>query len=109
MSSGWAPRHKTRNGPERRAPRGGSRRMGSAVRAPHFPRRLAARVEILELLLVLERVHGGKEPVVTIRHQLLGRDQPLERLLHELLAVAQVVENLTPEHKVAAVDPEIGL
>src|SRR3954451_21236192 len=72
---------------------------------PDFPRDLPPRVEILEELLVLERIHAGPEAIVRVGEQPPGACQPLERLLDELLARPHPLEDLRPQDEEAAVDP----
>src|SRR5258705_4477587 len=60
-------------------------RLGGGLRAsgipvPPRPRRTTLRVEFLEALTVLERVHRLPEPVVLVRQQLALGHEPLERL-----------------------------
>ena len=84
----------------------GRRRRPRRPRSPStsLPGRLAARVDVLQELPLLERVHAGPEAVVRVGDQLSLRGQPLERLLHEVLALADVVEDLAAQHEEAAVD-----
>src|ERR1041385_4343621 len=65
--------------------------LGAAL--PDLPRRVPARLEVLERLLVLEGVHALPEALVRIGGEPSPRDEALERLLHELLALAQHVED----------------
>src|SRR5581483_7645608 len=62
----------------------------------------------VEVRLVLEGVHLGEETVVAVRVQPPLGHQALERLDYQLLALVHVVEDLVPQHEVAAVDPELG-
>src|SRR5690606_5543702 len=74
---------------------------------PDLPRCVVVLDQLLEPLLVLERVHALPEAVVAIRVQLALRDQTLERLVDELLALAKVVEDRLPENEEAAVNPVV--
>src|SRR5690242_12927774 len=61
---------------------------GFGAALPDLPRRVPARLEVLQRLLVLEGVHALPEAFVAIGDEPAPRDEPLERLLHELLALA---------------------
>src|SRR6266404_3975462 len=74
---------------------------------PDLPRSTAFGVELVKVLLVLERVHRGDEPFIWVSEQLFHVDETLKWCLDELFARAHVVENLAPEHKEPGVDPEI--
>ena len=63
--------------------------------------------QVLQDLLVLQRVHRPPEAFMPECHELVGLDQPLERRLDQFVAFPYVVENLLPEDKVATIDPEI--
>src|SRR2546425_60853 len=76
---------------------------------PHFPRSWTFRVELIELHLVFKRVHGREEALVRIRQELLSRNQTLEGFNHEFLAIMDMIEDLPTQHKVAAIDAEIGI
>ena len=73
------------------------------------PRHRAFLDEVLEDLLVLQRVHRAPEAFVPEGHELVGFDQALEWRLDEFITVAHVVEYLLAEDEEAAVDPEIGV
>ena len=45
-----------------------------AIYLPDFPRCLAGIVEVIQRLFVLERIHGGEEPIVGISYELLLLD-----------------------------------
>src|SRR5579883_20645 len=82
------------------------RQPGSLGKAPgHRP----PLDQILEALLVLERVHRPPEAFMPDRHELVGLDQPAERRLHQLVAVGHVVEDLLSEDEEAAIDPQVGI
>src|SRR5215468_5498843 len=74
------------------------------VGLPYFPRSSTAAPQILELLFVLERVHGRPETVVGISDQLPLVDEPLERPVDQFLFLADVVEDLEFENEVAVID-----
>ena len=65
--------------------------------------------EVLEYLLVLQRIHRAPEAFVLEGHELVGFDQALEWRLDQFIAFAHVVEYLLAEDEEAAVDPEIGV
>src|SRR6267378_2665470 len=75
------------------------------MRLPHLPRDLTARVEVLEKLLVLERVQARPEAVIGIREQLARGGEAFERLLDQFLARPHPVEDLLAKNEEAAVDP----
>src|ERR1700690_2019521 len=84
--------------------------LGSRDRLfPYFPRRIAALKNIIELLLVLKRVHRREIPIVLISRQLLLFDQPLERLRDQFLSGSHVLENVLLENKKPAIDANMGL
>src|SRR5262245_23354729 len=74
-----------------------------------MPGHLAAFHQLLEHLLVLERVHGAPETVVAVRHELIALDQAVERFEHEFLAIADIFEDLSAKNEVSAVDPDVGV
>jgi len=53
---------------------------------PQLPRRIATRVNLVEMLLLLEGVHARPEAVVGIGEQLALLDEPTEWLLDQFLA-----------------------
>src|SRR5215472_3919631 len=63
--------------------------------------------EVLEHLLVLQRIHRTPETFVPEGHKLVGFNQTTERCLDQLIAFAHVIEYLAAEDEEAAVDPEI--
>src|SRR4051794_32206652 len=87
----------------------GKMRSGRLRRFPDLPRRLAARVHVVEELLLLERVHAQEEAIVLVSDQLLLLDQPLERFLDELLAGADHVEDRGPQDEEPGIHPDVGL
>src|SRR2546425_367435 len=82
---------------------------GAPRRAPHRPRHLAARVQIVELLFVLEGVHAGPEASVLVREESVPLDQPAEGCLDELLARVHHIEDVSPEDEEPSIDPEAGI
>src|SRR5713101_777415 len=72
---------------------------------PNFPGRRTARAQIVQVLLVLERVHRGPEPIVVVGDQLPLLDQPTERPVDQLFPVPEVAEDVALEDEVASVDP----
>src|SRR5258708_37392123 len=75
---------------------------------PDLPRCVTL-VELLQALLVLERIHALPETPGSMRQQGALVDQPLERRAHQLVAGLHIVEDLLAEHEEAAVDPDIGV
>src|ERR1700751_831748 len=73
------------------------------------PRHGALLDQVLEYLLVLERIHGAPEAFMTEGHQLVCFNQSLERRFDEFFAVAHVVEDLLAEDEETAIDPEVGI
>src|SRR6185437_13574155 len=65
--------------------------------------------QILQTLLVLERVHRPPEAFMPDGHELVGLDQPTERRLDQLVAIGHVVEDLLSEDEESAIDPEVGV
>src|SRR2546425_8934804 len=66
---------------------------------PDFPRRFPLRIEVVELLLILEGVHAGPETVVAIGQELLFRDERSEEHTSELQSLAYLVCRLLLEKK----------
>src|SRR5262245_17436627 len=96
--------------PLRGLPRLGKALLPTALRLlPHLPGGVAPGVQVLELLLVLERVHAAPVALVLVTDQLLLVDEPAERLFHQFLPVPHVSEDLGPEDEEAPVDPQAGL
>src|SRR5262249_37711488 len=87
---------------------GGSEPL-SRGRLPDLPGRVAARVHVVEELLLLERVHPEEEAVALGGDELLLRDEALEGFLDELLAGLDRVEDRGPEDEEAGVQPDLGL
>ena len=80
-------------------------RGGRPALVPHRPRCIAARVNVLELLPILERVHRLPETIELIRRQFARLNQSLEWFTHKLLTLSHVFEDFTPESEESAVDP----
>src|SRR5262249_46191403 len=83
--------------------------VGSREALPNLPRRIAARVQVVEQLLVAEGVHALPETGGSVRDELSIGDQPLERLLHQLFSFLQIIENGALEGEEASVDPDVCL
>ena len=87
------------------------RRRQHAARAgrifPELPWCLAARVQIIQLLLVLKGVHRSVKSVVRISHQELFVNQALEGLENQFFAIVNVFEDLRLENEKPAVDAQI--
>src|SRR2546425_12655479 len=75
---------------------------------PDFPRRFPLRIEVVELLLILEGVPAGPETLVAIGQELLFRDEAPEGFLDELFALADVFEDVLAKNEVAAVDANVA-
>src|SRR5262249_23173779 len=93
-----APRYRAPAGPDARSvirlsSRSDVRQRPLRRLVPDRPGRIAARVDVLELLSVLERVHRHPEAIVLVGRELPAPDQPMERLHDELFAVPHVVED----------------
>src|SRR2546422_5554519 len=67
---------------------------------PNHPWRVTARVQIVQLLFVLERIHRSVKAVVLVSHQLLFLDQALEGFEDQLFAFAHILENILLQDKV---------
>ena len=80
--------------------------MRGSIRAP---RHRSFVDEILEDLLVPERVHWTPEAVVLECHELVGFDQSAEGRFDQLIAFPHVLEDLFSEDEETAIYPEIGI
>src|SRR5258708_7148515 len=74
------------------------------LRLPHLPRDLAARIEVLEKLLVLERVQTRPETVVRVGEQLARGGEALERFRDQFLPGPHPVEDLPAKDEETTVD-----
>src|SRR5262249_39980120 len=72
---------------------------------PYLPGTVACLEHLLELLLILERVHRRPESRVLVREELVRSAETPERLLDQVFALLDVVEDLGAEDEVATVDP----
>src|SRR5690242_1053727 len=73
---------------------------------PELPRRVAARPELVQMLVLAERVHGVEEAVVLERAELAVERELLERLLLEHAVVAaEVIEPPPVEDEESGVRP----
>src|SRR3954447_6085203 len=84
-------------------------REGPSVRLPDLPRRIPALQKRLQVVLVLEGVHGCPEALVAISHRLLALDHAIQGAAYEVIAVAEVIEDRTLENEEAPVDPDVRL
>src|SRR5690349_21484052 len=75
--------------------------LGSRIEKPGHR---AFLYEVLEYLLVLQRIHRSPKAFVPEGHELVGFNQALEWSLDEFLTFAHVVEYLLAEDEEAAVD-----
>src|SRR5438128_524259 len=73
---------------------------------PQFPRGFAPRVQLLELLPVLEGIHASPVTIVLVGKQLFLGDQALEWFLDQLFTILHVIEDLVPEDEKPAVDQQ---
>src|SRR6516164_2858191 len=81
--------------------------LRSAVRIlPNFPRWLAAFVEIIQKLFVLECIHGGKKTVVFKSHQLLLFNQASEGLNYKLVSQLHIFENVSLQNEKPCIDSD---
>src|SRR5208282_1312494 len=76
---------------------------------PEPPRSFAGSVQLIQDLLVLERIHVLPKAVVALRPDLALGDQPLEGFVDQLLSGLDVPKDLLPKHKVAAIHPNVGV
>src|SRR6266446_1340942 len=77
---------------------------------PHFPRRLLARPELVQVLVFAVSVHGEEEAVMAISHELTFARQALQRLTFEdALGPTEVIENAAVEDEEAGADQAISL
>ncbi len=65
---------------------------------------MASRMEIFEVLFLLESIHAGPEPFVRISDQLFLLDKTMKGLLDQIFAFLDVVKNFAPKGEEAAVD-----
>src|ERR1022692_3955104 len=75
-------------------------------RLPHLPGSIPTRVEILQLLLFLERVHARPKPVVLVADEAVLSDQPLEGFYDQFFSVAKVLKDVFAESEISAIDPQ---
>src|ERR1700675_4894760 len=76
---------------------------------PHFPRRLLARPELVQVLVFAVSVHGEEESVMAIGHELTFARQAFQRLAFEnALRPAEVIEPAAIEDEEAGADQAIG-
>src|SRR4051812_13365117 len=85
---------------------GAGKRRADRGAIPEFPGGIATRVDLFELLTILEGVHRHPEAVVLIGRETPIANQAMERFADELFSLADVIEDLAFEDEVAAVDPE---
>src|SRR6185437_15068545 len=65
--------------------------------------------QILEKLLVLQRIHRSPKALMSESKELVVVDQPAERFFDQVFAIAQIVEDLRAKDEEAPVDPEVGI
>src|ERR1700674_4429760 len=76
---------------------------------PHFPRRLLARPEFVQILIFAVSVHGEEESVMAIGHELTFTRQALQRLTFEdALRSAEVIKHASVKDEEAGADQAIG-
>src|ERR1700687_3711710 len=77
---------------------------------PYSPGSFATIPEFIQMLVFPECIHGVKETVVAVRHELAGSRQALHGLAFEDGVVsAEEIEHPGVQHEKAGVDPGIGL
>src|SRR5208283_4643330 len=79
------------------------------VAIPHRPRSVAPAIKVIEFLHLLERIHAGPKPFVSIRKKLTGRDQPPKRLFDQFISRLHVLEDFSAQHEETSVDARPGL
>src|SRR5215469_3105717 len=82
--------------------------MASRI-SPDFPGRLPGFVKIVQLLLVLERVHRGKKAIIVICRELLLTNQSVERFDNEFFSRLHVAKDFSLQDEEAAIDAPSGL
>src|SRR5580700_1013275 len=76
---------------------------------PHFPRRLLARPEFIQILVFAVSIHGVEEPVMTIGHKLAFAGQPLQGLTFaDALRSVEVIEYAAIEDKESGTNQSVG-
>src|SRR5262249_54771292 len=80
---------------------------GDRVQRRALPRSLPGLVQVVEALPVLDRVHRTEEAIVSIRNELVLRDQACERLLNKLFARLKLTHGGALENEEPAVDAKI--
>src|SRR6266404_5802602 len=77
---------------------------------PHFPRRLLARPELVQILIFAVRINGKEKSVMAIGHELTFARQALQRLTFEdALGPTEVIEHAAVEDEEAGADQAISL
>src|SRR6266849_1646645 len=77
---------------------------------PHLPGSLLAGPKLIQVLVFAIGVHGVKEPVMAIGHELALAGQALERFAFEdALRAVEVIEHAPVEDKVAGADQAVRL
>ena len=88
-------------------PLGRSRRVPE-IPLPDLPGSLLARVEVVQVLFLLESVHTRPESIKFLSEQFLLENEALKGLEDDLVAFAHVVEDFPAERKVSAVHSDAG-
>src|SRR5687768_11551055 len=97
QGSSW-PRQRQRE--HRSAILGSSRNVGRFFQpglVPNLPRRPTARIDLLELVTVLEGIHRHPEAIVFVGRQAPMTDEAPERFDDELLAVSKIRKNVVAQ------------
>ena len=76
---------------------------------PHAPGSRAGSFQLVEYLLVSERIHALPKAVITLRPNLALGDQSLERFVDQFLSRLDVAKDLLSQHEVTSIDPNVGV
>src|SRR5260370_19455497 len=80
-----------------------------ALPLPQLPRSEPLAVQVIQLLLLLKRIHAPPEAVIRVGNELFFLNQPLEWFPDEVFTVLDVIEDCAIENKVSAIDHNLGL
>src|SRR5207244_1241395 len=73
---------------------------------PYLPGSTSPRMQVVQHLLVLERVHAHPETIVFMGDEVSLHHETLEGFVEEFLAVADVPEDVSTKDEIAPVDPK---
>jgi len=65
-------------------------------------------MQLVQHLLILERVHADPEAIVFVGREVSFLRQPLEGFVEQVFALVNVGENVLLEDEIAAVDANLG-